>query len=514
MALLKALGLQRSNPVSSGSQIAHGAALNRMGGATDGLDTVEGVPEQWEEMARLAWYYFTSEPIVNNAVNAWRVFAVGEQITLLADDAGTQKKVRALHRRLGMDKLVRDMVLQLLVKGECAAYKQYGGPQRGSESPSATRLASQRRPDESAAASKKTGYHDFERILCLNPIGLNYKLDDETGEIEEIKQKVKRDDKTTSGMGKEVTLEPDQFFRAKWDSPDFNLHGVSIVQPAFESIQLMRHYRNAEKAIAQRWTTPLRFISVGGKFGDKIVTPKQEMIEKIRDILDEMDPKQGVVVPYYVDVKTYGTEGEVLRTEEKVKEVKSDIIVALGFVKSLVTGEGPNFATASVGFKKIIIMLSEIKRMVREILDWVYLDWLEMQGHDGIELTYQFDDLDLAEEQDRRAMYIEMFDRGLISRSTLQARLGLQPAVEDEHYKDEDSRIARVLKPEIIANLTLQEVLTRDEARKFLGLPAEDGTNKSATNPHSDEDVEALYRDVDREFLADRNGGQTQTDAE
>src|SRR5690606_20262399 len=105
--------------------------------------------------------------------------------------------------------------------------------------------------------------------------------------------------------------------------------------PAFESIQLMRHYRNAEKAIAQRWTTPLRFISVGGKFGDKIITPKQEMIEKIRDILDEMDPKQGVVVPYYVDVKTYGTEGEVLRTEEKVKEVKSDIIVALGFVKSL-----------------------------------------------------------------------------------------------------------------------------------------------------------------------------------
>jgi len=481
MSIRTVLGLQKKNEEEAASMEAHGAALNRMGGATDGLDTMEGVPEKWEEMARLAWYYFTSEPIVNNAVNAWRVFAVGEQLTLLADDADTQKKARELHRRLGMNKLVRDMVLQLLVKGECAAYKVYGGKKSGD------------------------GYKDFERILCLNPIGLSYRLDDETGEIEEIKQKVKRDDKSTSSMGKEIALEPSQFFRAKWDSPDFNLHGVSIVQPAFESIQLMRHYRNAEKAIAQRWTTPLRFISVGGKFGDKIITPKQEMIEKIRDILDEMDPKQGVVVPYYVDVKTYGTEGEVLRTEEKVKEVKSDIIVALGFVKSLVTGEGPNFATASVGFKKIIIMLSEIKRIVREILDWVYLDWMEMQGHEGVELTYQFDDLDLAEEQDRRTMYVELFDRGLISRSTLQARLGLQPAVEDEHYKDEDSRIARVLKPEIIANLTLQDVLTRDEARKFLGLPADTSPTKKESNPQTDEDTEALYQDVNDQILRLQN---------
>lgn len=476
MSLFSALGIQKKYTPSTTPLEAHGAALNHMGGATDGLDTVEGVPEKWEEMARLAWYYFTSEPIVNNAVNAWRVFAVGEQIIPLVDDADTQKKARALHRRLGMDKLIRDMVLQLLVKGECAAYKQYGGKKSGD------------------------GFKDYERITCLNPIGLTYKLDDETGEIDEIKQKVKKDDQAAAGMGKEISLEPDQFFRAKWDSPDFNLHGVSIVQPAFESIQLMRHYRNAEKAIAQRWTTPLRFISVGGKFGDKIVTPKQEMIEKIRDILDEMDPKQGVVVPYYVDVKTYGTEGEVLRTEEKVKEVKSDIIVALGFVKSLVTGEGPNFATASVGFKKIIIMLSEIKRIVREILDWVYMDWLEMQGNDDADITYQFDDLDLAEEQDRRKMYMELYDRGLVSRATLQSRLGLQPAVEDENYNGEESRMSRLLKPEIIASLTLQDVLTRDEARKYLGLAKDESPNDKTDNPQSDADIEELYDDVNRDI--------------
>ena len=176
--------------------------------------------------------------------------------------------------------------------------------------------------------------------------------------------------------------------------------------------------------------------------------------------------------------------------------------MALGFVKSLVTGEGPNFATASVGFKKIIIMLSEIKRIVREILDWVYLDWLEMQGHDDIEISYQFDDLDLAEEQDRRKMYMELYDRGLVSRATLQSRLGLQPSVEDDNYRGEESRMSRLLKPEIIANLTLQDVLTRDEARKFLGLVTEDKTrNENDSNP-TEKDAESLYREVNREILA------------
>jgi len=481
MSLFSALGLQRNGKAGKTTFEAHGAALNRMGGATDGLDTIEGVPEEWEAMARLAWYYFVTEPIVNNTVNAWRVFAVGEQINLMSDSSAVQKEIRDLHRRLGIDKLIRDMVLQLLVKGECAAYKQYGGQKSGD------------------------GYKDFERITCLNPVGLNYKLDPETGEIDEIKQKVKQDDQASSGMTKEISLDPSQFFRAKWDSPDFNLHGVSIVQPAFESVQLMRYYRKAEKAIAQRWTTPLRFISVGGKFGDKIITPKQDMIEKIRDILDEMDPKQGVVVPYYVDVKTYGTEGEVLRTEEKVKEVKSDIIVALGFVKSLVTGEGPNFATASVGFKKIIIMLSEIKRIVREILDWVYLDWMKMQGHEDSEISYQFDDLDLAEEQDRRKMYMELYDRGLVSRITLQSRLGLQPSVEDDNYQDEESRMSRLLRPEIIANLTLQDVLSRDEARKFLGLSVVGKDWSEEETNREEKDVESLYQDVNREILSGVN---------
>ena len=60
----------------------------------------------------------------------------------------------------------------------------------------------------------------------------------------------------------------------------------------------------------------------------------------LRDMVNKMDLKSGLVVPFYVTVETHGTEGLVLNVEDKVKEVKEDIVVALGLSRSLVTGDG------------------------------------------------------------------------------------------------------------------------------------------------------------------------------
>ena len=102
-------------------------------------------------------------------------------------------------------------------------------------------------------------------------------------------------------------------------------------------------------------------------------------------MVNKMDMKSGLVVPFYVTVETHGTEGQVLNVEEKVKEVKEDIVVALGLSRSLVAGDGPNFATASVSMQKMMVMIREIKQAARAILDWIFDDWLELRGHAGQE---------------------------------------------------------------------------------------------------------------------------------
>ena len=49
--------------------------------------------------------------------------------------------------------------------------------------------------------------------------------------------------------------------------------------------------------------------------------------------------------------------------------MKEDIVVALGLSRSLVTGDGPNFA-ASVSLQKMLVMIREIKQAARDILSF------------------------------------------------------------------------------------------------------------------------------------------------
>ena len=69
---------------ASADQLASAAALDS--DAFRKLNVEEAVPEIWEERAKLAWEYYTEEPIVKNAVNAWRTFAIGDEIAFNCED--------------------------------------------------------------------------------------------------------------------------------------------------------------------------------------------------------------------------------------------------------------------------------------------------------------------------------------------------------------------------------------------------------------------------------------------
>jgi hypothetical protein len=197
-----------------------------------------------------------------------------------------------------------------------------------------------------------------------------------------------------------------------------------------------------------------------------------------------------MVVPFYVKAETYGAEGVTLNTEAKVREVKEDILVALGMARSIVTGDGPNFATASVSMQKMVVQLKEIKQAAREILDWVFDAWLEMKGYEDEVLHYQFSDLDLNEETDQKRLLVELYDRGLISKETLQQKMGLSPEVETKQQEGEEIVVDSNWSVQDITQLVALEVLTVDEAREHLGLAkAADKTGETAAQA----DVERIY---------------------
>ncbi len=426
-------------------------ALNSSAATIDpfgSLLTAEGVPKDWRDRAKRAWKYYQEEPIVNNCINAWRTLALGEDFTILCSDPQLKKELLELKRRLGLKRWLKDQLLQLLTKGEAAAFKEYGGAPTGKNE------------------DGRPTYTDFARVKVLNPADLKPTVKD--GALVQVLPLITEIEGGEPTEGKPIPLP--QFRRWIWDAPDFAEHGTSMILPAFESIELLRDYRRADRAIAKRWATPIRLIQVGGQFGRQVVMPTQAQMNDVKKTFDNMDPKQGAVVPFYVEVKTYGAEGEALKTEEKIKEAKTDIIVAMGFTRALVSGDGSNFSTASMGFAKIQLMLADLRDMAHEMLAWVIDDYLEMKGKRDADVQIVFPGIDLSATSDTRKVLVEMYDRGLISVNTLQTMIGLNPAVETAQMKSETRQVAAPLTPGDIVGLAQQGMLTNEQVAFLLNL--------------------------------------------
>ena len=445
---------QRATGESQGESLATVAALS---GSYFGDVSVTGaIPRTWEERARKAVEYYQEEPLIANAINAWRTFALGDEIGVTCESEDVQEQAQDAFWALDLNRFVKDMILQLLVKGDAIGY----------------------------FAPNKAG-DDLDRVICVNPISVRLKYENDV-----LVEAIQRPQNLDGSFSEEIPLALDQMLHLKWNAPEFEPRGSSMVLPAFEAIELLRDYRKAERAIAKRWTTPLRLIQVGGAYGNRIIQPDQKTIEKVRDEMEHADLKSGLVVPFYVKAETYGADGKALDTDIRMREVKEDILVAVGMARSIVTGDGPNFATASVSMQKMVVQLKEIKQAARNILDWVFDEWMERKGHEDETLHYQFSDLDLTAEVDQKKLLVDLYDRGLISKSTLQQKMGLSPEIESKEQEGEDIVVDSNWSIQDISQLVALEVLTVDEARARLGLLKKaDKAEEDAARA----DVEKLY---------------------
>jgi len=409
------------------------------------LNVNEAIPATWEERAKKAWEYYVEEPIIRNIVDSWKAFSLGDEIKIACDDDDVKAEAVEFAEKINLHKLLSDALIQTMVKGSGYIYKRYS----------------------------KAG-DDIEQLLSLNPLSIKAKY--VQGEFVEAKQYPEDNIGTSDG----IELPIQQLLHLKWRAPSFSTQGNSMILPAFQSIELLRDYRKAQRAIAKRWTTPLRLIRVGGQFGQKLVVPDQKMLETIRGVFNKLDLRSGVVVPFYVDVSTHGTEGEVLSVQKDIQDVKEDIMVGLGMSRAIVSAEGPNFATASIAFRKVLIVIREIKQYARTILRWIFNDWQEIKGYQEKNIQFVFPELDLNNELDIKKLLLELYDRGLISKNSLQMKMDLSPEVESAQREEERKKPLDIPDAKTIVDMVNAGIISVGTAQEMLGLDKEREQNNIA----------------------------------
>jgi hypothetical protein len=101
---------------------------------------------------------------------------------------------------------------------------------------------------------------------------------------------------------------------------------------------------------------------------------------------------------------------------------------------------------------------------------------MELNGHGDKSIQFIFNDLDPSDAVDFKKLLIELYDRKLISRSSLQLKMDLDPDIEAANRETERKQIdlmdEKQVKP--VVDMVVSGILSVPRARKMLGIPAED----------------------------------------
>ncbi|MDY6823245.1 MAG: hypothetical protein SWH68_05530 [Thermodesulfobacteriota bacterium] len=101
---------------------------------------------------------------------------------------------------------------------------------------------------------------------------------------------------------------------------------------------------------------------------------------------------------------------------------------------------------------------------------------MELRDQGDKTLQFIFNDLDPSDAVDFKKLLIELYDRKLISRSSLQLKMDLDPDIEAANRETESKKIdlmdEKQVKP--VVDMVVSGILSMPRARKMLGIPAED----------------------------------------
>lgn len=151
-----------------------------------------------------------------------------------------------------------------------------------------------------------------------------------------------------------------------------DIRGTSIVLRCLKRLLYQDKLYEAQYAIADAHVNP-KWIWKLGQAGDLSTggyMPTEEDLDAFRELLVQAnnDPIFTIITHYAVNVDAVGLAGKILPIQPELQQIKDDILTALFSNEAVTTGQGPNFATASVAFRAMMSRYIPIRAKVDRFL--------------------------------------------------------------------------------------------------------------------------------------------------
>ncbi len=300
-------------------------------------------------------------------------------------------------------------------------------------------------------------------VTCLNPDWVDVQInplmptepvinlipDDSLKQIvwskkpEEIYAKIPDGLKKAIMAQKPIKLSNRAVAHLKHDESPYMPYGQSIISSLFPTLAYQDRLKQAQWIVAERHILPIKVCKIGSDLrpassGDISDTQRQLAITA-------NDPNLTLVTHHNFEYEWIGAAGKVLQLTKEYELIDSAIIQGLGVNDALLSGTGPSYSQAAIGIEATIKRLETVQRLLGEwICDKLYKMEAQMRGFYKKDLSgneiidypeIRWDDLNLRDETQRNQMFIQLWDKQIVSTQFICEKLGIDYDTETERVR-------------------------------------------------------------------------------
>lgn len=278
-----------------------------------------------------------------------------------------------------------------------------------------------------------------------------------SGPLRELFRQLSPEVRSCVGRGENIPLSPTVVSQLSNKAAGYEVWGTPLIQNVFKVLLYKDRLREAQRAIADRFVTPLRIFKLGTPGQPQ---PSDEELEDFRNLLEQLDNDPAPVIVYHSEVAVEGTDfaSRLLPLAPEFQWIKEELLVGLCTSESFLTGDGSNYSSNEIALESLRRKYLTYRNILtRWIMEKVYRPIAELQEFyepEPRELVGRYRSKkkderrliipevtwfgkDMLDEDAARQLYLELQSRGLISVQTMLPKFSLDYETEMENMKME-----------------------------------------------------------------------------
>lgn len=240
-----------------------------------------------------------------------------------------------------------------------------------------------------------------------------------------------------------IRLSSNSVEHLKHDEIFYQAYGRSLITSLFPILAYQDKLRQAQWIVADRHILPVKICKVGNDTRPASNNDIREIQEMLATTAN--DPNITLVTHHAFEYSWEGASGKVLQLSKEYELIDKALIKGLGVNEALLSGSGPSYSQAAIGIEATIKRLEVLRNLIGDwICEKIYKQEARMQGFYKSDINgnkvldypdIRWKDLNLRDQTQKVQLYMQLWDKQLVSSRFILETLDIDPDVEAERVR-------------------------------------------------------------------------------